>query len=61
VSIKNVTIDDKVIAIIIRKDFSQPGVHFVTSNDFSQRLTYIKHSAEKVIQPHLHNQVHRDI
>lgn len=60
-SIENITLNQKTIAIIIRKDFSQPGVHFVTSNDFSQQLAYLNHPAGKIIQPHLHNLVHREV
>jgi hypothetical protein len=60
-SIENVTRNDEIIAIIIRKNFSQPGVHFVTSNEFSQQLAYIQQPAGKIIQPHLHNLIHRDV
>jgi mannose-6-phosphate isomerase-like protein (cupin superfamily) len=60
-SIENVTLNGEIIAIIIRKDFSHPGVHFVTSNDFSQQLAYIQQPTGKIIQPHLHNLIHRDV
>ena len=60
-SIEQVTLDQRIIAIIVRKDFSQPGVNFLTSNDFSQQLAYIQHPAGKIIQPHLHNLVHREV
>jgi len=59
--IENVTLNDKIIAIILRNDFSEPGVTFVTSHDFSQQLAIIKHPTGKIIQPHLHNQVHREV
>lgn len=60
-SIERIVFKDKVLAIIIRKDFSQPGIHFVTSNDFSQQLAYMRHPAGKVIQPHVHNLVQREV
>ncbi len=49
------------IAIIIRSDFNEPGVHFLTPNSFSQQLAYMHHPAGKVIPPHFHNPVKRSI
>lgn len=51
----------ELLAIIIKHDFSVPGVHFFTPNDFSQQLAYMKHSAGKVIDPHVHNPVSREV
>jgi hypothetical protein len=50
-----------VIAIIIPHDYSAPGIHFFTPNDYSQQLAYMRHSAGKVIPPHTHNHVVREI
>lgn len=51
----------RIIAIIINHDFSEPGVHFFTPDDFSQQLAYMRHPAGKVIQPHRHNPVLREV
>jgi hypothetical protein len=48
-------------AIIVRSDFNEPGIHFFTPGDFSQQLGYMRHSAGHVIEPHLHNAVHRSV
>lgn len=48
-------------AIIVRSDFNKPGVHFFTPGDFSQQLGYMRHPAGHVIEPHLHNAVHRSV
>jgi mannose-6-phosphate isomerase-like protein (cupin superfamily) len=49
------------LAIIIKNEFNQQGVHFVTSNDESQQLAYMHHPAGKLIAPHVHNPVLRDV
>lgn len=60
-SIEKIIVKEKVLAIIIRKDFSPPGIHFVTSNDFSQQLAYMHHPTGKTLEPHIHNPVHREV
>jgi mannose-6-phosphate isomerase-like protein (cupin superfamily) len=50
-----------VLAIIIKADFSEPGIRFFTPNDFSQQLAYMCHPAGKVIDPHVHNPVPREV
>lgn len=52
---------EKVIAIIISRNFEKPGLHFFTPDDFSQQLAYMKHPAGKVIEPHVHNIVRREV
>jgi hypothetical protein len=49
------------LAIIVRRDFDKDGIHFFTPNDFSQQLAYMKHPSGKIIQPHVHNPVKRDV
>ncbi len=52
---------DTLLSIIIRTGFNTPGVSFFTPNDLSQQLAYMRHPAGKVIQPHVHNPVHREV
>jgi hypothetical protein len=59
--IEEVVIDGALRAIIVRREFSRPGVSFVTPNDFSQQLGYMAHPAGHQIQPHVHNEVVRDV
>ena len=49
------------LALIVRNEFSAPGVNFFTSNELSQQLAYMQHPAGKVISPHIHNPVHRTV
>ena len=53
--------DEKILAIILKKDFNEPGIHFFTPNDFSQQLGYMNHKKGHIIEPHVHNRVTREI
>jgi len=49
------------LAIIIYNNFNKPGIHFFTENDLSQQLAYMNHPKGKVIDPHVHNPVKREV
>jgi len=49
------------LALILPRDFREPGVHFVTPDDLSQQLAYMRHPAGKVIEAHIHNPVPREV
>ncbi len=59
--IENVTCDGETLAIIVRHDFAAEGVHFFTPGEFSQQLGFMKHPGGKVIQPHIHSPVQREV
>jgi hypothetical protein len=42
---QQITHNGKVLAIIIRGNFDQHGIHFFTPNEFSQHLAYMRHPA----------------
>lgn len=52
---------DKLLAVIIRDDFTCEGVDFITPNEYSQQVAYMHHPAGKVIEAHIHNLVHRNV
>jgi len=52
---------DKLLAIIIKSNYTCDGVDFITPGEFSQQLAYMHHPAGKVIDAHVHNLVHRNI
>lgn len=52
---------DKLLAIILLSEFDEKGIHFFTSNDLSQQLAYMNHPRGKVIEPHVHNPVPREV
>lgn len=52
---------EQLLAVIIPHSFNDPGIHFFTPNDLSQQLAYMRHPAGKVIDPHIHNPVSRNV
>lgn len=59
--LKQIIHQQQTLAIIVPMDFSKSGVHFFTPDDFSQQLAYMNHPAGKIIQPHVHNTVLREV
>jgi hypothetical protein len=51
----------ELLAVIITRDFHDPGIHFFTPDEFSQQLAFMRHPAGKVIDPHVHNPVRRSV
>lgn len=49
------------LAIILKNGFNKPGIHFLTPDSFSQQLAYMQHPAGKIIEPHVHNPVQREV
>ncbi|MDE2111500.1 MAG: hypothetical protein KGJ79_10195 [Alphaproteobacteria bacterium] len=52
---------ETLLALILSHRFREPGIHFFTPGEFSQQLAYMRHPAGKVIEPHLHNPVRREV
>ena len=50
-----------ILAIVIKHDFNEPGITFCTPDDYSQQMAYMHHPAGHVIQPHVHNEVKREV
>ena len=53
--------DGQILAIVISHKFSEKGIHFFTPDEFSQQLAYMNHPAGKIIEPHYHNPVERNV
>ena len=51
----------KLLAMIVSHRFTEPGIHFFTPNELSQQLAYMHHPAGKLIAPHVHNPVAREV
>jgi hypothetical protein len=54
-------LNNKIIAIIIRANFSKDGIEFFTPNNFSQQLGYMKREKGYHIEPHIHNSIAREV
>lgn len=59
--IEQITHQNQLLALIVSHRFNQPGIHFFTPNELSQQLAYMHHPTGKVIQPHVHNPVIREV
>ncbi|ARV61254.1 hypothetical protein BZZ01_23920 [Nostocales cyanobacterium HT-58-2] len=59
--IEHITYHNKLLALIVSQKFDKPGIHFFTPNELSQQLAYMHHPVGKVIQPHVHNFVLREV
>ena len=53
--------DDQLLAIILRSTYRESGIHFLTSNELSQQLAFMRHPTGKIILPHVHNPVERRV
>jgi mannose-6-phosphate isomerase-like protein (cupin superfamily) len=51
----------EILAIIVRNEYSTPGITFFTTDDLSQQLAYMRHPAGKIIAAHIHNPVPRRV
>ena len=52
---------DQLLALIIRSNHVATGVEFFTPNEFSQQLAAMGHPKGKIIPPHVHNSVTREV
>jgi hypothetical protein len=59
--LEHIVHDKNLLAIIVRSNFGADGVHFFTPNEFSQQLAFMRHPQGKLIEPHAHNAVPRNI
>lgn len=53
--------EGELLAFIVRRSFREPGIHFFTSDELSQQMGFMRHPAGKVIEPHVHNHIKRDV
>ena len=49
------------LAVILRSTFTCDGIQFLTPDNFSQQLGYMKRPAGYIIAPHVHNAVRREV
>jgi len=59
--IEKIEHNGELCAVILSRDFNEPGIHFFTPNDLSQQLAYMRHPQGKLIAPHVHNPVPREV
>ncbi|AFY91638.1 hypothetical protein [Chamaesiphon minutus] len=59
--IEQIIDQNQLLAIIVSQKFDKPGVNFFTSGEMSQQLAYIHHPVGKIIKPHIHKPVVREV
>jgi hypothetical protein len=59
--IEQIASHDQLLALIISHRFNKPGIHFFTPDELSQQLAYMHHPTGKIIPPHVHNPVPRQV
>lgn len=59
--VEQVFAGEKLLAIIVRSGYSEPGVNFFTPANLSQQVAFIRHPAGRAIEPHIHNPVPREV
>ena len=59
--IERILRESKLLALIIRSEFSKDGIEFFTPEHFSQQLGYMKRPKGYVVKAHLHLPVVREI
>jgi mannose-6-phosphate isomerase-like protein (cupin superfamily) len=60
-TVERIEHEGEMLALIVRNEFSAPGIKFFTADELSQQLAHMRHPAGKVIEPHVHNPVHRTV
>lgn len=48
-------------ALIVRHTYDKAGITFFTPGELSQQLGYMRHPVGKIIEPHVHNPVRREV
>ena len=59
--IEEIRQNGELLAVIVRAHYDKPGISFFTPHELSQQLAYMHHPAGKVIAPHVHNPVAREV
>jgi mannose-6-phosphate isomerase-like protein (cupin superfamily) len=59
--VEEITYQNELLAIIVRESYKREGISFFTPHEFSQQIAYMNHPPGKVIDPHVHNQIIREV
>ena len=52
---------EQLLAFIVRSEFQREGITFFTPSELSQQLAFMSHPAGRLIDPHIHNPVPREV
>ena len=60
-TLEQIKYKNKILAIVLYKNFKFNGIKFFTPSNFSQQLGYMKRSKGYEIAPHFHNKIKREV
>jgi mannose-6-phosphate isomerase-like protein (cupin superfamily) len=60
-SVERISANGIDMSIIIHAEFRERGIHFFTEDTLSQQLAFMSHPTGKLISPHIHNPVSREV
>jgi len=60
-TVEQIAHNGEMLALIVRDEYSKPGISFFTPSDLSQQLAYMQHPVGKIIDAHVHNPVPRSV
>ena len=60
-ALERISANGTAMSIIVHAEFRHPGIHFFTEKTLSQQLAFMGHPAGKLIAPHVHNPVPREV
>ena len=58
---QEIVYEGQLLAFILRSKYCAKGINFFTPNNFSQQLGYMNRPKGYQIQPHVHNEVAREV
>ncbi len=58
---ERITHNDRLLALIIRRDDTMPGVNFLTDDDSAMQVGILNHPKSKVLHAHIHQEAERRI
>lgn len=60
-TLERIVSDGQELALILRRTFTTDGIAFLTPDDYTQQLGYMKRPEGYEIPPHVHNEVRREV
>ncbi len=59
--IEDIECNGRILAMLLRSTYKEPGIKFFTPDEYSQQLAYMNRPQGYVIQPHINNSVPRQV
>lgn len=60
-AIRRIFHESTMIALVIPGEYRDSGIKFFTPQEFSQQVGYMNRPAGYIVQPHIHNEIHREV